>query len=61
MSLVSDTGTLLIYIMMAASVLLTCDSTMQLREYIDDTEDYINIQVKNEQQEFIAIYYCVGH
>lgn len=46
---------------MAASVLLTCDSTMQLREYIDDTEDYINIQVKNEQQEFIAIYYCVGH
>jgi len=27
---------------------------MQLREYIDDTEDYINIQVtKNEKSEFL--------
>lgn len=38
--------------MMPASILI-CDITMQLREYIDDTEDYINIQVMNEQQQLL--------
>lgn len=39
----------LFHILYTTSSLIACFELLQLREYIDDTEDYINIQVINYQ------------